>query len=73
MLSRAIGGTIGQTALFAMPGSPAGVRLAMQRLILPELAHAIGELTRKSGAPGARESERSERSDDGHDHGHSRH
>jgi molybdopterin adenylyltransferase len=47
MLSRAIGGTIGRVALFAMPGSPAAVRLAMERLILPELTHIIGELNRQ--------------------------
>src|SRR6266700_1117479 len=44
MLSRAVAGTVGRTAVFAMPGSPAGVRLAMERLILPELAHVVGEL-----------------------------
>ena len=49
MLSRAIAGTIGRVALFAMPGSPAGVRLAMERLILPELAHVVGELNRPGG------------------------
>ena len=49
MLSRAIAGTIGRVALFAMPGSPAGVRLAMERLILPELAHVVGELNRTGG------------------------
>ncbi len=50
MLSRAVAGTVGRTAVFAMPGSPAGVRLAMERLILPELAHVVGELARKGGA-----------------------
>jgi len=49
MLSRAVAGTVGRTAVFAMPGSPAGVRLAMERLILPELAHVVGELARKGG------------------------
>jgi molybdenum cofactor biosynthesis protein B len=48
MLSRALGGTIGRVALFVMPGSPAGVRLAMERLILPELTHVVGELGRKA-------------------------
>jgi molybdenum cofactor biosynthesis protein B len=51
MLSRAIAGTIGRVALFAMPGSPAGVRLAMERLILPELTHVVGELNRKGRHP----------------------
>ena len=65
MLSRAIGGTIGRVALFAMPGSPAGVRLAMERLILPELTHVVGELGRKGG--------QAHPPHGGHDHGHSRH
>jgi molybdenum cofactor biosynthesis protein B len=41
MLSRAAGGLIGQTLLFTMPGSPAGLRLAMEKLILPELGHLV--------------------------------
>jgi molybdenum cofactor biosynthesis protein B len=49
MLSRAIAGTVGRVALFLMPGSPAGARLAMQRLIIPELPHLVGEL-RRSGS-----------------------
>ncbi len=32
--------------IFALPGSPAAGRLAMERLILPELGHAVRELTR---------------------------
>ncbi len=35
MLSRAIGGLMGQTVVLTMPGSPAGVRLAMEKIILP--------------------------------------
>jgi molybdenum cofactor biosynthesis protein B len=46
MLSRATAGTIGQVALFTMPGSPGGVRLALEKLILPELGHVVGELHR---------------------------
>ncbi len=44
MLSRAIAGTLGQTAIFAMPGSTAAVALAMQRLILPRLGHIVALL-----------------------------
>jgi len=44
MLSRAIAGTIQTTAVFATPGSTGAVRLAMNRLILPELAHIVSEL-----------------------------
>lgn len=44
MASRALAGTMGQMLLFAMPGSPKAVRLAMDKLILPELGHLVGEL-----------------------------
>jgi molybdenum cofactor biosynthesis protein B len=46
MLSRAIGGVVDRTVLLAMPGSRAGVRLAMERLILPELGHLVREARR---------------------------
>jgi molybdenum cofactor biosynthesis protein B len=41
MLSRASGGRIGTKVLLTMPGSPAGVQLAMEKLIVPELAHLV--------------------------------
>ncbi|AXF56934.1 MogA/MoaB family molybdenum cofactor biosynthesis protein [Salicibibacter kimchii] len=44
MLSRALAGTIGQSVLFALPGSSNAVRLAMTDLILPALPHIVGEL-----------------------------
>jgi molybdopterin adenylyltransferase len=47
MLSRAIAGqTASGLFVFAMPGSPAAVRLAMDKLVLPELGHVIEELSR---------------------------
>ncbi len=46
MLSRATGGLIGRTVLLTMPGSRAAVRLAMEKLILPELGHLIREARR---------------------------
>jgi len=46
MLSRAVGGLIGRTVLLTMPGSPAAVRLAMEKLILPELGHLVREARR---------------------------
>ena len=46
MLSRATAGAAGGCALFLLPGSEAAVRLAMDRLILPELGHIVGELTK---------------------------
>jgi molybdenum cofactor biosynthesis protein B len=46
MLSRATGGVAGQTIVLTMPGSPAGVRLAMEKLIVPELGHLVREARR---------------------------
>jgi molybdenum cofactor biosynthesis protein B len=46
MLSRACAGTIGRTAVFSLPGSEPAVRLAMTKLILPELGHVVTELGR---------------------------
>ncbi len=46
MLSRAVAGTFHGMVIFALPGSPAAARLALERLILPELGHAVRELTR---------------------------
>ncbi|HET7626815.1 MAG TPA: MogA/MoaB family molybdenum cofactor biosynthesis protein [Bacillales bacterium] len=44
MLSRATAGGRNGTAVFSMPGSSGAVRLAMNRLILPELRHVAAEL-----------------------------
>jgi molybdenum cofactor biosynthesis protein B len=41
MLSRASAGRVNGKVVVTMPGSPAGVRLAMERLIVPELAHLV--------------------------------
>lgn len=46
MLSRATGGLIGRTVVLTMPGSKAAVRLAMEKLIIPELGHLIREARR---------------------------
>jgi molybdopterin adenylyltransferase len=46
MLSRATAGTIGRKAIFVLPGSEHAVRLAMTRLILPELGHTVQQLDR---------------------------
>lgn len=47
MLSRAVAGVTRKGLLvFALPGSPAAVKLAMDRLILPELGHLLEELGR---------------------------
>ncbi|KAA0549111.1 molybdenum cofactor biosynthesis protein MoaB [Bacillus sp. BGMRC 2118] len=44
MMSRAAAGTRNRTGIFAMPGSTGAVRLAMKKLILPELQHVAREL-----------------------------
>ena len=46
MMSRATAGTIRRKAIFVLPGSEDAVRLAMTRLILPELGHVIQQLSR---------------------------
>lgn len=46
MLSRAVGGLLGRMVVLTMPGSPAGVRLAMEKLIVPELPHLVREARR---------------------------
>lgn len=48
MLSRAVAGTIGSKVIFCLPGSSNAVKLAMEKLIGPELLHVIYEL-RKQG------------------------
>ncbi len=46
MLSRATGGLMQRTVVLTMPGSPAAVRLAMEKLIVPELRHLVREARR---------------------------
>ena len=46
MLSRAVAGVAGGAVLVSVPGSPAAVRLAWERLLEPELEHMAWELTR---------------------------
>jgi molybdenum cofactor biosynthesis protein B len=41
MLSRAAGGVINRKVVLLTPGSTAAVRLALDKLILPELAHLV--------------------------------
>ncbi|MCA9239989.1 MAG: MogA/MoaB family molybdenum cofactor biosynthesis protein [Planctomycetales bacterium] len=48
MLSRACGGVIGQQVVLVMPGSPNAVRLAMEKLILPELGHLVAEAAKQA-------------------------
>jgi molybdenum cofactor biosynthesis protein B len=46
MLSRAVAGAWRGRAIFSVPGSPAAVRLAWERLVGPELGHVVRELRR---------------------------
>lgn len=46
MLSRAAAGVAAGKAIFLLPGSPAAVRLALDELILPELAHLLAQARR---------------------------
>ena len=43
MMTRASAGIIGGTPVFSLPGSPSAVRLAMERLILPEAGHLVAQ------------------------------
>ena len=46
MLSRASAGIVDGKPVFSLPGSKAAVRLAMERLILPEAGHLLAQLAR---------------------------
>lgn len=50
MLSRAVAGLVGTTAVFSMPGSTAACRLAMEKLVVPQLAHVVGLARPRAGA-----------------------
>jgi molybdenum cofactor biosynthesis protein B len=43
MLSRAVGGVLNNVIVLTMPGSIAAVRLAMEKLIVPEIGHLVYE------------------------------
>ena len=46
MLSRAVAGTVGGRVVVALPGSEAAVRLALEKLLIPELGHLVREANR---------------------------
>jgi molybdenum cofactor biosynthesis protein B len=46
MLSRAVAGTIAGRIVVALPGSEAAVRLAVEKLLVPELGHLVREAGR---------------------------
>jgi len=43
LLSRALAGLCGSKVVFVLPGSRAALRLALEKLILPEIGHLAGE------------------------------
>jgi molybdopterin adenylyltransferase len=47
ILSRAVGGLMGDLVVLVMPGSRAGVQLAMTRIILPELPHLVHQARKR--------------------------
>jgi len=46
ILSRAIAGVVKDKAVFSTPGSTGAVKLAMSRLILPEIGHVVREINK---------------------------
>lgn len=52
ILSRAVGGLMGDVVILVMPGSRAAVELAMSKIILPELPHLVREARRTASRSG---------------------
>ena len=46
ILSRAVAGTVGTKLVACLPGSRNAVRLAVEKLLVPEIAHVIFELSK---------------------------
>lgn len=46
MMSRACAGTIGTVVVISLPGSETAVRLAMEKLVIPELTHLVQQATK---------------------------
>ena len=46
ILSRALGGLLGGKVVLALPGSPKALRLAMERIVLPEAGHLVAQSRR---------------------------
>jgi molybdenum cofactor biosynthesis protein B len=46
MMSRAVAGTIAGRIVVSLPGSEAAVRLALEKLLIPELGHLVREASR---------------------------
>jgi molybdenum cofactor biosynthesis protein B len=63
MSSRAAAGTVAGRLVFLLPGSPAACRLALEKLIVPELPHLAAQVATRpkredlaagEGVPGTR-------------------
>jgi molybdenum cofactor biosynthesis protein B len=54
MLSRAVAGTYRRMVVCALPGAPEAVRLALEKLILPELPHMARLVRPRGEEPSAR-------------------
>ncbi len=52
LLSRALAGLRGQQVLIALPGSRGAIRTALEKLVLPELGHLVGESGKHTGEAG---------------------
>jgi molybdopterin adenylyltransferase len=46
MMSRACAGTIGKVVVISLPGSEKAVRLAMTKLVIPELTHLVQQASK---------------------------
>jgi molybdenum cofactor biosynthesis protein B len=46
MLSRAVAGVRGGRIVVSLPGSPNACRLALEKLLVPELGHLVREVSR---------------------------
>lgn len=53
VLSNATGGVVGQTIVLALPGSPKALKLAVPKLVVPMLPHAIDVARGRVGHHGA--------------------
>jgi molybdenum cofactor biosynthesis protein B len=46
MMTRACAGLVARRIVIALPGSPGAVRLAMEKLVIPELGHLVQQASR---------------------------
>jgi molybdenum cofactor biosynthesis protein B len=46
MMTRAVAGLVARRIVIALPGAPAAVRLAMEKLVIPELGHLVQQASK---------------------------